>query len=79
MWQFVLKRLLHLIPILLGVSLLTFLLMSMTPGDYYTALENNPQITPQKLIELRAKWHLDQPWHVQYFHWLKNALQGDLG
>ncbi len=79
MWQFVLKRLLHLLPILLGVSLLTFLLMSMTPGDYYTALENNPQITPQKLIDLRAKWHLDQPWYVQYFYWLKNALQGDLG
>ncbi len=79
MWQFVLKRLLHLLPILLGVSLLTFLLMSMTPGDYYTALENNPQITPQKLADLRAKWHLDQPWYVQYVHWLKNALQGDLG
>ena len=79
MWQFILKRLLHLLPILLGVSLLTFLLMSMTPGDYYTALENNPQITPQKLADLRAKWHLDQPWHVQYFYWLKNALQGDLG
>jgi peptide/nickel transport system permease protein len=53
--------------------------MSLTPGDYYTALENNPQITPQKLMELRAKWHLDQPWYVQYFHWLKNVLQGDLG
>ncbi len=79
MWSFVLKRFTHLIPILLGVSLLTFLLMSMTPGDYYTALENNPQVTPQKLVELRAKWHLDQPWHVQYFYWLKNALQGDLG
>ena len=79
MWQFILKRLAHMIPLLLGVSLLTFLLMSLTPGDYYTTLSQNPQITPQKLAELRAKMHLDKPWYIQYAFWLKSALQGDLG
>ncbi len=38
MWRFILKRLLHMIPLLIGVSLLTFLLMSLAPGDYFTAL-----------------------------------------
>lgn len=79
MWQYLLKRLLHLIPLLLGVSLLTFLLMSLTPGDYYTTLSQNPQISPEKLAELRSKMHLDKPWYVQYLFWLKGAVRGDLG
>jgi peptide/nickel transport system permease protein len=79
MLTFLLKRLLHTIPILLGVSLLTFMLMSLTPGDYYTQLSQNPQITPEKLAELRAKQHLDRPWYVRYGYWLKDAAHGDLG
>src|SRR5581483_1994281 len=80
MLSFIIKRLLHLIPILLGVSLLTFLLMSLTPGDYYTALSQNPQVSPEKLAQLRAERHLDRPWYVQYVYWLKSAvLHGDLG
>lgn len=79
MWQFVLRRLLHLIPILLGVSLLTFLLMSLTPGDYYTTLSQNPQIAPEKIAELRSRWHLDKPWYVRYAYWLKNAAHLDFG
>ena len=54
MFSFIIKRLLHLIPILLGVSLLTFLLMSLTPGDYYTQLSQNPQVSPETLARLRA-------------------------
>lgn len=79
MISFIIKRLLHLIPILLGVSLLTFLLMSITPGDYYTQLSQNPQVSPDTLARLRAERHLDKPWYVQYAYWLKNALKGDLG
>jgi peptide/nickel transport system permease protein len=79
MWIFTLRRLFHLIPLLVGVSLITFLLMSLTPGDYYTTLSQNPQVSPEKLAELRAKRHLDKPWHVRYGYWLKNALKGDFG
>lgn len=78
MFSFIIKRLLHLIPILLGVSLLTFLLMSLTPGDYYTQLSQNPQISPEKVAELRASRHLDKPWYVQYAYWLGGAVKGDL-
>ena len=79
MLSYIIKRLVHLIPILLGVSLLTFLLMSLTPGDYYTALSQNPQVSPEKLAQLRAERHLDKPWYVQYVYWLKGAVHGDLG
>lgn len=79
MLSYILKRLLHLIPILLGVSLLTFLLMSLTPGDYFTQLSQNPQISPDTLARLRAEQHLDKPWYIQYGYWLGHAVQGNLG
>jgi peptide/nickel transport system permease protein len=79
MGTFILRRLLHMIPLLLGVSLLTFLLMSLTPGSYLDSLLQNPQISPEKIRELKAKLHLDRPWYVQYFYWLKNAVQLDFG
>lgn len=80
MWRFLLHRILHLIPILLGVSMLTVLLMSLTPGDYFTTLSQNPQISAEQLDLMRAKYKLDQPWYVQYVFWLRNLiLDGDLG
>ncbi len=79
MWSYVFKRLLHMIPLLLGVSLLTFLLMSLAPGDYYTSLLQNPQISPDVVARLKAQFHLDRPWYIQYFFWLDGVLHGDLG
>src|SRR6185312_799471 len=80
MWRFVLKRLLHMIPILLGVSLLTFLLMRLAPGDYFTAMSQNPQISPETVARLRAQYHADAAWYVQWFFWLKSiVLHGDFG
>jgi peptide/nickel transport system permease protein len=79
MWQFVLKRLLHMIPLLIGVSLLTFLLMSLAPGNYFTTLQQNPQVSHETIAKLQAQFHLDQPWYVQYFYWLKNVAGGNFG
>mgnify|MGYP003345900569 CR=1 FL=1 len=79
MGTFLVKRLLHMIPILLGVSLLTFLLMSLTPGGYLQSLKQNPQISPETVERLLAKFHLDKPWYVQYLYWLKNVATGDFG
>jgi peptide/nickel transport system permease protein len=79
MWSYVLKRLLHMIPLLLGVSLLTFLLMALAPGNYFTALQQNPQISPETIKQLEAQFHLDRPWYVQYVFWLKSVLSGNFG
>ena len=79
MLQFIFKRLLHMIPLLLGVSLLTFLLMAMSPGNYFTSLLQNPQISPDTVAALKARFHLDRPWYVQYVFWLKNVICGNFG
>lgn len=79
MWEYIAKRILHLIPLLFGVSLLTFMLMWMTPGNFFDNLKQNPQVSPEKIKELEAKWKLDKPFYVAYYYWLKNALHGDLG
>ena len=79
MLTFGLKRLLHMIPLLVGVSLLTFLLMSLAPGNYFTTLSQNPQISPETIARLQAQFHLDRPWYVQYFYWLKNVCSGNFG
>jgi peptide/nickel transport system permease protein len=80
MLSFLIKRLLHMIPVLLGVSMLTFFLMSISPGGGYLAqLQSNPQIPPETVERLKVKFRLDRPWYVQYVFWLKNACLGDLG
>lgn len=79
MWHFIFKRVLHMIPLLLGVSLLTFLLMAMSPGNYFTSLQQNPQISPDTIKQLEQQFHLDQPWYVQYVFWLKNVFSGNFG
>lgn len=67
------------IPLLLAVSLLTFLLMALSPGNYFTALQQNPQISPETIERLKAQFHLDQAWYVQYVFWLKNVFTGNFG
>ena len=78
MAKFVGRRLLHLLPVLLAVSLLTFLIASLLPGDLaYTILGD--QATPEKLAALRAQMGLDLPIWQRYLHWLWDVLHGDLG
>jgi peptide/nickel transport system permease protein len=72
MLSFVLKRLLHMIPLLLGVSLLA-------PGNYFTALQQNPQVSHETILKLQAQFHLDRPWYVQYVFWLENIFSGNFG
>lgn len=78
MARFVGRRLLYLLPVLLAVSLLTFLIASLLPGDLAYAILGD-QATPEKLAALRAKMGLDLPIWQRYLHWLWDVLQGDLG
>ena len=80
MWVYLLKRSLHMIPILIGVSFLTFALTALIPGDYFTKLAQNPQVTPDMLERMRTRYHLDRPWFVRYGYWLQNVVvHGDFG
>src|SRR6266568_2434014 len=72
------RRLLHLFPVLLAVTLLTFLIASLLPGDLAYAILGD-QATPDKVAALRAQMGLDQPIAWRYLHWLGGVIQGDLG
>jgi peptide/nickel transport system permease protein len=70
MRKFIFRRLLSLIPILLGATFLTFIIISLTPGDFVTTMSFNPEISPSTISKLRKDFGLDKPWYVQYGLWL---------
>ncbi len=72
------RRLLYLLPVLLAVSVLTFLVAALLPGDMAEVLLGD-QATPETLAALRHDMGLDQPLLVRYFIWLGHVLQGDFG
>jgi len=78
MLHFVGRRLLYLVPVLLAVSVLTFLIASLLPGDLAYVILGD-QATPEKVEALRHDMGLDQPLLIRYFHWLGHILQGDFG
>jgi peptide/nickel transport system permease protein len=79
MLRFILRRLLQTIPLLLGITLISFTVMQLAPGDYLTQMRANPQINPETIERLRANFGLDKPAWLQYLLWLKNALMGNFG
>lgn len=79
MRTYIIKRFLYMIPLLLGISFFSFMIISMAPGDFLTAMSQNPQVTAETIAELRAKFSLDQPWYIQYAKWLWNAAHLDFG
>jgi peptide/nickel transport system permease protein len=78
MLGFVARRLLYLVPVLIAVSLLTFLIASLLPGDLAYVILGD-QATPEKVAALRHDMGLDQPIWWRYLSWLGNVLQGDFG
>jgi peptide/nickel transport system permease protein len=76
--RFVALRLVQAIPVLLGVSIITFTLMAATPGDPIRLLVGD-RATPETIALIRDRYGLDEPILVQYFTYLKNLLSGDLG
>ena len=79
MGSFIARRLLFSLPLLLGISFLTFLFIQIAPGDFLDNLRLNPQVSQDTLRLYEEKFHLDKPLFVQYFVWLKNILRGDFG
>lgn len=72
------KRILMLVPVVLGVSVIVFALLYLTPGDP-ALLMLGEQAPPQQYQALRQKLGLDDPIHIQYLRWLGRAVQLDLG
>lgn len=82
MGKYIGKRLLSLIPILIGITFLTFLLLYIAPGDpAQKRLSSNGgvAVTQEQIDNMREEMGLDRPFLVQYGSWLSHALTGDLG
>jgi len=79
MKKYILKRLLQFIPLIIGMTFISFLIIQMAPGDYFSKLKMNPEISHQTIEEMRKSFGLDKPVIVQYFYWLKNILTFNLG
>src|SRR5208283_5820324 len=80
MGRYLLKRILIMIPVLLGITIISFGVMKIAPGDpisLYTDL--NPNMNAETINRMRAHYGLDQPWYVQYGKWLRNMLMLDFG
>lgn len=81
MARFLTRRVIQMIPLLLGISILAFLIIRLAPGDPTVVYidPNKPPPSAEDLARLRSDLGLDDPVPVQYLRWLGNAVQGDLG
>ncbi len=79
MGRFVLRRVLQIIPLIIGITIVTFALANLVPGSPISSLELNPDIRPQDLARIRHSLGLDQPVYIRYFQWFSHVIRGDLG
>lgn len=85
MLLYILKRLLYMIPTLFGMSLVSFLIIQLPPGDFLTSLtsaiaDSGQSLDQASIDRLTALYGLDQPFYVQYWNWISNIIfRGDFG
>lgn len=80
MSRFLARRLLQMIPMIVGLSVIIFLLLVAAPGDPVDFLIfGNPNVKAEDVARLKRLYGLDQPLYVRYFKWLWAAVHGDLG
>ena len=73
------RRTLHGLLLVLGVSALSFALLSLAPGNFYDELRLNPQISPGTIAALKAQYGMDRPLPVRYWRWMESIVRGELG
>jgi peptide/nickel transport system permease protein len=77
---YILKRIVLMIPLLLGITIISFTVMKMAPGDPTSLVTDlNPNMNEETIARIRAHYGLDQPWHIQYLKWLRNMVMLDFG
>jgi peptide/nickel transport system permease protein len=81
MGRYITVRLFHGLLVVLLISLVTFVIMRLLPGDpvYLLLGEGEVRISQAQIEAIRHRWGLDKPWHEQYFIWLGNMATGDFG
>src|SRR5512132_3960795 len=79
MWKYLVRRLVILIPVIFGISLVLFTILAMAPGDPFEELATNPNVPPEVRMHLRTQCGLADPLPVLYVCWVTAMLQGDWG
>ena len=85
MVSYILRRILYMIPTLLAISVVSFIIIQLPPGDYLTSYvaglaEQGESVNNATLVALRERYGLDQPWYVQYWKWISGIVfRGDFG
>lgn len=79
MTQYIIRRILQAIPLLIVISVLVFGLISLAPGGVMSGFEENPNLTAQDLARLEEQLGLNKPWHERYLEWAGLLIQGDWG
>jgi peptide/nickel transport system permease protein len=79
MLRHIARRLIQLIPLLFGVTLVSFVVIQLSPGDFLAEMRLNPVVDSATVDAMRRNFGLDQPMHIQYFKWLWNLLRLDFG
>jgi peptide/nickel transport system permease protein len=74
-----LRRGLHSFFLLLGVSVLTFVLVDLAPGEFFDEMSVNPRISPATIAGLRSQHALDRPLPVKYLYWMRSVAKGEWG
>jgi len=77
--EYIVKRLLAMVPVVVGLSMLIFALVYALPGDAVDVMLGDPTVSAQQMADLRANLGLDDPLPVQYVRWVRDALKGNLG
>src|SRR4029450_9854793 len=79
MSKYLIRRVLIMIPVLAGISLVLFTILCLAPGDPFEELATNPNVPPEVRANLRAQFGLDDPIPVRYLRWFTSMLKGDWG
>ena len=79
MLRFIVRRLLVMVPLLVGITFLSFVVVDLAPGDFFATLRMNPSISPDLIREMEIEFGYGEPLLVRYARWLWRAVHLDLG
>ncbi len=80
MFNYIIRRILSMIPLLILISILSFTVIKLQPGEFGSQYFNNPRVSPETVIQLRKRLGLDQPAYRQYLKWVRGIItEGDFG
>ena len=75
MLRFIIRRLLLMIPLLIGITFMVFAIVNLVPGSPVVQFEANPRMSQEDIERIRSNLGLDEPWPKRYVIWLGNLLR----